>query len=370
MKILQIIPNLKKGGAERLVLDICRQLSLKKEVVVKLIVFSDANDYSFLMGGIEFEVISVRVIPSIIGKPSVDVNRLQNCIDTFQPDIVHSHLFETEMVLAHISFPTHTKRVVHFHDNIKQLRNLSMKSLLKKSFLTDFYEKRIFIRNLSKKAKLICISKDTFEFAKKVMPNSLSKSLLHNAVDLSRFHPIRRHSRSNEITIIGSLVDKKGQELAIQCISELKNRNIITHLNIIGDGPNRQDLTNQIELLGLNNLVTLHGKIDFSEDFLQKSDLYLHTAKYEPFGLVLVEAMGCGLPIVCTDGKGNRDLICEGENGFMIWERKPKLLADKIEILLKNDTLRAEMGVKAREFSLQFAIEKYVESLLKLYKNN
>ena len=103
--------------------------------------------------------------------------------------------------------------------------------------------------------------------------------------------------------------------------------------------------------------------------YLWNADLYIHSAITEGFGLTLIEAMSCGLPVVCTDGKGNRDLIQEGENGFMVGERDPKLLADKIELLLKNDNLRLEMGEKARKFAQGFGIEKYVESLLLLYKN-
>lgn len=369
MKILHIIPNLKKGGAERLVLDICQHLVQKKDVIVKLIIFSEENEYSFLMKGIDVEVIPTKVIPSFIRKPTVEVKQLQNYIDTFQPDIIHSHLFETEIVLAYISLPFKTKRIVHFHDNIRQLRNFQLVTILKKALLTDYYEKSIFIKSLSKTSKLICISKDTFEFANKVMPNYFSKTRLHNAIDLLRFHSIDKKMKTNEITIIGSLVEKKGQKLAIECINELITRGIKVHLNVLGDGPNRIDLLSQIDQLGIERFVTLHGKVKYSEEYLQKSDLYLHTANYEPFGLVLIEAMACGLPVVCTDGKGNRDLIQEGENGFMVEERDPKLLADKIELLLKNDNLRQEMGEKARKFAQGFGMEKYVESLLLLYKN-
>jgi glycosyltransferase involved in cell wall biosynthesis len=128
-------------------------------------------------------------------------------------------------------------------------------------------------------------------------------------------------------------------------------------------------LQSQIEQLHLQDAVTLHGNVEFPEEFLKKSSLYLHTATYEPFGLVLIEAMACGLPVVCTDGKGNRDLIHEGENGFMVWERDPKLLADKIELLLKNETLRKEMGEKARVFAQEFGMENYVKELLSIYKS-
>ena len=60
----------------------------------------------------------------------------------------------------------------------------------------------------------------------------------------------------------------------------------------------------------------------------------------------------------------------EGVNGFMIWERDPKLFADKIELLINNEKMRLEMGKNAREFAKDFGIEKYVDQLLELYLQN
>ena len=370
MKILHIIPNLKKGGAERLVLDICNNLGKQKDCEVTLITFRHDNSYSFLINDVDWKVIPSSVQLSISGKSIIDVQQLQDYIDTFQPDVIHSHLFETEMVLAYISLPIKTKRIVHFHDNIKPFRNLSFKSLFSKSSLIEFFEKRIVIKSYPENTTSLCISKDTKKFADNVLPKSISKKLLHNAIDLVRFQSNDTIPKSNEITIIGSLVDKKGQQLGIDCIAELKSRGIPVHLNVLGEGPNRDLLQDQITHLNLQDSITLHGNVQFPEHFLQKSSIYLHTAIYEPFGLVLIEAMACGLPIVCSDGKGNRDLIQEGENGFMVWERNPKLLADKIELLFKNEKLRKEMGEKARKFAQGFGIEKYVVSLLVFYKNN
>lgn len=371
MKILHIIPNLKKGGAERLVLDICRQLIQKKDIRVKLIVFSEENDFGFLMKGIDIEVIPAKVIPSLTGKSFVAVNQLQNYINTFQPDIIHSHLFETEMVLAYVSLPAKTKRIVHFHDSMPQFRNLNFKTLFNKSLVTNFFEKRIVLKSYPKNTLLICISKNIKEFSETVLPKRIKSVLFYNAIDLNRFNNHNYDNNTfNEIAITGSLVDKKGQDLAIETISELVNRNIKIHLHILGDGPNKDKLESLICELNVQNNITMHGLVNHPENFLKNCKLYLHTANHEPFGLVIVEAMACGLPVVCTDGKGNRDLIKDGENGFMIWNRNSKLLADKIELLLKNDSLRLEMGNTAKNFAQQFGLDEYIESLLNYYQSN
>lgn len=371
MKILHIIPNLKKGGAERLALNIVNSLQSISNIDVQLITFGSENDYKFLTDSLDWKVIPSRVIPSLSRKSIVEVKQLQDYIDAFQPDVVHSHLFESEMVLAHISLPLETKRIVHFHDNMHQFRNFQLKTLLNKAYLTGFFEKRIVLKSYSVNTTVICISKDAQLFADNVLPGRFSKKLLYNAIDLERFNNDHYDNNSfNEIAIIGSLVDKKGHDLAIETIRELLNRNVKIHLHILGDGPNKNKLESLICELNVQNNITMHGLVDHPENFLKNCKLYLHTANHEPFGLVIVEAMACGLPVVCTDGKGNRDLIHEGENGFMIWEREPKLLADKIELLLQNDSLRLEMGNTAKKFAQQFGLEKYIETLLNYYQSN
>lgn len=369
MKILHLIPTLNKGGAERLTLDICAQLGKKQDIVVKLITFRSDNSYSFLSETQDWEVINSKVISSISGKTTVDVAKLQERIDSFHPDIIHSHLFETEMILAHCTIPPKTKRIVHFHDNMHQFRNFRLQTLLNKTFFTEYFEKRIVLKSYLENTFAIGISKDTFHYCKSVLPKKIKIELLHNAIDLTLFRKKTKEEFSNEITLIGSLVENKGHELAFNTIKELKKKGVVVKLNCLGEGIERNKLEQLIIDLCLENEVKLLGNIDSPESFLQKSFCYLLTSKSEAFGLTLIEAMACGLPVVCTDGKGNRDLIQEGENGFMVWERNPKLLADKIELLLKNDALRIEMGEKARVFAQGFGIEKYVDQLLEIYNS-
>jgi glycosyltransferase involved in cell wall biosynthesis len=369
MKILHLIPSLQKGGAERIVLDICRSLKEKTGFKIKLITFRNDNAYSFLTEGLDWEVVPASVVPSISSETQVEITALEEAIEAFQPDIIHSHLFETEMVLSQINYPK-AKYVVHFHDNMVQFENWKWRNVFSKVKLTNYYEKRIVARGYRKrKTEFIAISNDTHRYLDRVLPDTSSTTLLQNAIDTHLFSPstIRGKDELN-ITTIGSLVDKKGHDLAIETVAELKNSGIDVVLNILGEGPNRTKLEGLIEKFELSDRIFLKGNVDDPENFLQNSSLYLHTASYEPFGLVLLEAMACGLPVVCTDGGGNRDLIEDGINGFMVNERDPKRLADKIELLLADSAIRQQMGKNAHSFAQQFNIETYVDRLLELYQ--
>ncbi|PHR34155.1 MAG: hypothetical protein COA38_04280 [Fluviicola sp.] len=370
MRIIHIIPNLSKGGAERIVLDICGELQKNSNVEVLLITFRKDNAYSFLTENINWKVIPSLMIPSISGKTVSDVVLLQKEIEQFSPDVIHSHLFETEMVLSQINYPD-ANYFVHFHDNMTQLRGVKFSELAKKTTWTDKYEQKILYNAYDQRTvQAITISNNTHKYASTVLPKAISVHLLHNAIDRKRFFSEIRKELTGRIVMIGSLVDKKGQLLAIQTIETLKKREIDVKLDLLGEGSLRGELEAYVQKHSLTENVLFHGNVDHPEAYLKQADFYIHTAKYEAFGLVLLEAMSAGLPIVCTDGGGNRDLIIEGQNGFMVMERSTKILADKVEYLIKNPDKRIEMGKFAQNFSQQFDIANYVEKLLELYSKS
>ncbi|MDW7695824.1 glycosyltransferase [Flammeovirgaceae bacterium SG7u.111] len=369
LKTLQIIPALPKGGAERLVLNICHELTKREAIELTLITFREDNAYPFLTTGINYKVIQAKFVPSLSGKPLKQLDALQEFINSYQPDIIHSHLFEAEMVSRQVLYPTATY-FTHFHDNMHQLRPFSWQVLTNKTYLTEFYEKYLLQKQYKQcNNHCIAISQDAYQYAQKALKlTSKDVTLLHNAIDLSRFKPSNESKTKLRLVSIGSLVPKKAHAFLVDVVVHLHQIGIKAELDILGDGPEKDAISNRIKEVGLTQSIRLQGNVPYPEEFLQKADVYIHSANYEPFGLVLIEAMACGLPVVCTDGKGNRDLIKEGENGFMVWERDPKQFAEKVSLLLKEKDLYASMSKNALAFSQQFGIKEYVDKLLELYK--
>jgi glycosyltransferase involved in cell wall biosynthesis len=140
------------------------------------------------------------------------------------------------------------------------------------------------------------------------------------------------------------------------------------HLDILGDGPNRQKIQEKIDSLNLNEHITLHGNVGRVEDFLHRAHIYVHSAIYEPFGLVLLEAMAAGLPCVMLDGKGNRDIAEDGKNGFLVNEVDPSRFADRIVKLASDQSLYERLSNYASSFASKFDIKGYVTRLLSLYR--
>ncbi|MAW64887.1 MAG: hypothetical protein CMD18_01690, partial [Flavobacteriales bacterium] len=128
MKIIHIIPNLKRGGAERICIDICKELQNHGHDVL-LILFSDENEYLEITNQLSIKVIPSSFTPSFLRSNILKLEKLQKVVSCFKPDIIHSHLYEADLV----TFQLKTKQAKifsHIHSNRKELQtNYKTKNL-------------------------------------------------------------------------------------------------------------------------------------------------------------------------------------------------------------------------------------------------
>lgn len=370
MRILHVIPNLRKGGAERLAINICQEIQENGHEVC-LVTFEEHNDYQFITKSINHKIIPSRVDFSILGKDRYEISELQQFINSYNPDVIHAHLFYAEAVLSGITSHS-VKYFLHMHDNMKQLSKWNGKGIHRKSHWTNLYERKIVLKKmLERNTTVIAISDDSFHFSKKNLPHNTEVILLNNAIDVERFkNESTWEKRPDRIVMIGSLVEKKGHDLALRILAEMHVKNLRFHLDLLGDGPLRNDVMSLAESLQLTHFVHFHGNVDHPEKFLENAQIYLHTAKYEPFGLVLLEAMASGTPVVCTDGIGNRDLVEDAVNGLMHLNRNPKELANRIEDLLSDEKARRNLISNAMNFVMAYTIQAFTKRLLQFYQVN
>jgi len=366
-RILHIIPRLRKGGAERLCLDICNELQKRENIQVQLITFSDENAYPFLTESIDWKIVPACVKLSVFHKNQYFVESLQNAIEDFAPAVIHTHLYEAEVVSRSVLYPQ-AKWVSHCHDNMKQFKSFSFKTILNKELFTNYFEKKYLLRRYKANEgnTFIAISKDTEAYFKQNV-DDLETVHLPNAIDYRRFYNERALSSKLRLINVGSYQRKKNQIFLVEVAYELRKRNIDFELSLLGDGELYKDVELKILNLCLQNCVTQYGNVNNVEEYLWQSDVYVHSATYEPLGLVLLEAMAAGLPVVTLDGKGNRDLIEEGKNGYMIYEQNPELFADKILEIWNDKQKYQEMSLYAQEYAKRYDIGEYVDKLLEIY---
>lgn len=142
------------------------------------------------------------------------------------------------------------------------------------------------------------------------------------------------------------------------------------HLNIIGEGPERERLQNEISQLHLEKSITLKGFSNEVDKELEQSSISIITSVYEGFGLVILEAMAMGLPVISyTFPYGARDIIENGTNGFLVPNQDEQSLAARILDLAQNEELRNRMGQAALKRTHDFDISLIIPKWMNLFKN-
>ena len=371
MKIAHIIPTLNMGGAERLTLDICAEITKSDTHTVILIVLSERVEYE-LPNSFPIYFCKSKVKLSILKRNRYEISQIKEILEDFNPEVIHTHLFESEVLSRSFLLPN-VLYVSHVHDNMIQLRKtvFSLKKI--KNYIVSTYERSWILKRYNKTKRLfICISHDAYDFMIDNLPRHFHHdvSLLMNSIVKARFPKVENRSIAiMRLISIGSFVEKKNQQFLLDVVHELKKRGHQVSLYLLGDGPLRKRLEEKCNSLNLKEEVVFTGNVNDVNSWLSKSNLYVHSALYEPFGLVLIEAMSSCLPVVSLDGKGNRDIIENGYNGFIIDIVNVDLMVEKIELLFNNQELYSEISTNATNFSSKFDIKPYVEKLINLYES-
>lgn len=219
----------------------------------------------------------------------------------------------------------------HYHDNYRYARNVIRSVyyldyfVLVSASLKDFYESHLTTSNCQ------CV----------YIPNIIDKI------------PKKVSSlETKRIVSVGRLSPEKGYMDLLKVFSVIANKYPTWHLDIIGDGVEKERLEKFINNHELNERITLHGfqNKDYIDKILHDSSIYVMTSYTESFGIVLLEAMSHGLPCIAFDSaEGARELINSGMNGYLIKNRSYAAMIKKIEDLMKNKNVRKKIGLAGRE---------------------
>lgn len=381
MKILYVIPTMGCGGAEVLIGAIARNLCSKGHVVHIVCLkehhetwpnFPDRED---LISEVPLHVIGGSVSFRFLKSPTIDNQSFIKYVSDFQPDVIHSHLYLSEL-LSRSKIFKHVKYFSHGHDNMPQLKAFEFKTLFNKSLLVNYWERYWLLKQYKQcDNRFIAISEDVKKFFAQnlsVLGNRIS--YLPNAINIKRFETKRDYRRTTgpfHIVSIANLVPKKNHIFLIDVMKVLQDRGYDVTMEVLGFGPLMEMLVKKTEAAGLQNRLFFRGSVGDVPQRLWDADLYVHPAWYEPFGLVIIEAMASGLPVVALDGYGNRELMMNNQNGFILQtQASAEEFADKIQYFINHPSEIERMGSLAQEFSKTFDISNYTDKLLEIYKAN
>lgn len=168
--------------------------------------------------------------------------------------------------------------------------------------------------------------------------------------------------KEERLISVGRLSAEKGFMDLLKIFNQLSKKHPTWHLDIIGDGPEKEKLQEYIKAKDLKEKVTLHGfqSKEYIDKVLNKSSLYIMTSFTESFGIVLLEAMSHGIPCLAfSSAEGAREIISSGKNGYIIKNRNAQAMIKKIEDLMKKEEIRKKMGKEARK-----SIQRYTKEVV------
>lgn len=230
---------------------------------------------------------------------------------------------------------------------------------------------------------LACVSSVTKEYHVNQGLEEKKAVVLYNGVDLSVFYPSKDISPNVPLKVgtAGQISLRKGMDVFLGAAELLEQQGIQLQYEIAGSRQSSKQETVELEnMLVQSAAVFPDGRFSFKgqlpdlSDWLRSLDIYVHTARQEPLGRVLLEASASGLPIVATDVGGTKEIFSLTDSkqlsALLIPSDDAQSTASAIEKLALNVDLRKRLGAQARETAVtRFSVQQASENLLNLYKS-
>lgn len=250
------------------------------------------------------------------------------------------------------SIPDGSKKIGELHVNRSNYRNFtsSDSNIVKRQF-AHFWMKNL-IGHLKQLDKMVVLT----ESAKKDWSELPNVTLIPDPLSfkLDEVSPLA----FKRVVSIGRYDFDKGNDLLLNAWARVEKQMPEWSLDIFGNGEIQPYQQLMVQLGIDSSRCHLHGSTtDVKKEYL-KSSLFVLPSRYEGFGLVLIEAMACALPVVSFDCEnGPRNIIRDGQNGFLVQTFDVDAFAERLLALMHDETLRQKMGKEARQSSRQYQIE-------------
>ncbi len=177
-------------------------------------------------------------------------------------------------------------------------------------------------------------------------------------------------SKTISLLTVSNLVERKGHRYVLLALSQLVKKYREIKLLIVGDGPERSKLTKLINRLDLQSQVDLLGFVTGEKlaELYALCDVFLLPSWEEAFGIVYLEAMANGKPVIGCLGEGIEDFVEHKKTGWLVKPRDVDSLVEALDYLLSNPEEARAIGERARQVALQYTWERNAERTIEVYK--
>lgn len=384
MKILKITSSgFREGGVENLIAQLVPILNQRGHNV-KVLASNTRPDKP------HFNDYSYKKPPGGLGKVFYSFNfnsykTLKKILVDFQPDVVHIHTVghaSPSILFALKNYPTvltihgpegYTKNLIlyclpatDFNYGEYDINSLRLTGKLRYFYYRyiNYYIYRLGLRNI-----------DTFithsHYMNSLMnQEGLKSEYIPNGISLFDYKPLRKDAINNIIMYAGRLEKYKGVDYLISAMPEIILRFPDMKLYIAGEGFCKNEFEALSAKLKLENNIFFLGQLDrrqIQKFYETASAVVVPSTWPEAFGLIGIEALSVGRPVVATDVGGISDWLVDGQNGFLVPPKDSGALARAIIKLFSNQDVFLDMMENGRKKAEEFGLNKHAENLEKIY---
>ncbi|MGM9876376.1 MAG: glycosyltransferase family 4 protein [Bacilli bacterium] len=335
MKILFYIGNLRKGGAERVVVTLSNNLVKSNDVTI-ITTTDEEPEYELDKNINLFNLKDFKGNKNSLSKNMIYLKKLKKYIKEINPDIVLGFLPEPSYRLLLLK-PFIKVPVIISDRNDPKIEYASFKNKIIMKWL--YHRADGFVFQTSEAQNY---------FSKKIQSKS---TVIANPVDDKFFNVNYCGENSKEFINVGRLNEQKNQIFLIESFKEIIKKYPDYKLLIYGDGDMKEELSSYIIKNKLNDNVKLCGNVDNIENFLKDKKGFILSSKYEGMPNALMEAMAVGLPCISTDCPcgGPRELIKNNKSGLLIENENKEQLISSIIYIIENREKCISMSKTAKK---------------------
>ena len=298
--------------------------------------------------------------------------------EALEYDLIHSHYWLSGCVGVRLSNEWHVPHVTTFH------------TLAKTKVQARFGERESHVREVAecavtRDADTIVVStaqeKEDLARLYGVPPDRVG--IVPAGVDLELFRPLDKARAREQLELtetrvvlsVGRIEPLKGLDILIGAMAMLDDTKD-TMLLVVGGEPAHdrevRRLKTLADRLGLLDVVRFDGIVSQATlpTYYSAADVFVMPSYYESFGLVALEAMACGIPVIASRVGGPRTLVRQGVNGYLVPWRCPEPFAQRLEVLLANTVLRENMGKAASAGARTMGWDKVADKLSNVYDSS